>query len=417
LTTTADAVDDAIARVFRHDAAALTASITRVLGDFAVAEEIVGDTLIVALERWRRDGVPPNPAAWLMTTARRRALDALRRDRTYRRKLSELAADGIGWDGPASDDRLRLIYTCCHPALGPEARVALTLQAVLGFTTADIAAAFIVSESAVAQRLSRARRKIAAARIPYAVPVDDELADRLASVLDVLYLAFNEGYLSSRPTAAFRRDLAEDAAWLAAILAEALPGEPEVLGLLALMRLQLARSAARFDDAGHLVLLRDQDRSRWDRPRIEAAIGDLERAAALKRPGRFQLQAAIAACHADAASWGETDWVQVLVLYDLLLAMLPTPVVRLNRAIALREVAGAEAALAEVDAVAGELDRYHLLHATRAQLLLEIGAPAAAREAEARALSLARNPAERWILAERLGDDSGRVRSRSTLAR
>ena len=393
--------DEALARVFRDEAARLTGSVVRLIGDFGVAEEIVGDTLVIAIERWRRDGIPERPGAWLTTTAKRRAIDRLRRDATYARKLADI--DRGGEIGPDEvDDRLRLIFTCCHPALAPNARVALTLQAVLGFTTSDIAMAFVASEAAIAQRLSRARRKITEARIAYRMPADDELPERLASVLAVLYLAFNEGYLSSRPAAPFRRDLAEDAAWLTEGLASLMPREPEPLGLLALMRLNVARSSARFDAAGRIVLLRDQDRARWDRAAISSAIALLERAAAMGRPGQYQLQAAIAACHAEAETWDLTDWVQVVVLYDLLLTIAPTPIVRLNRAIALREIAGSEVALSDVEALAGELDGYHLFHATRAELLRETGNLDEARLAEATGLALTRNEAERTLLEERL---------------
>jgi len=397
----ARSADEALARVFRDEAARLTGSVVRLLGDFGVAEEVVGDTLVIALERWRRDGIPEHPGAWLTTTAKRRAIDRLRRDATFARKLAVLdTATDVEPD--KVDDRLRLIFTCCHPALSPNARVALTLQAVLGFTTSDIATAFVVSESTIAQRLSRARRKITEARIAYRMPADDELGERLASVLAVLYLAFNEGYLSSRPAAPFRRDLAEDAAWLTELLAGLMPREPEAVGLLALMRLNLARSPARFDEDGRIILLPDQDRTRWDRRAIASGIALLERATAMGRPGPYQVQAAIAACHAEADAWDVTDWVQVLVLYDLLLAMTPTPIVRLNRAIALREVQGPEAALAEVDALAGELDGYHLFHATRAELLRATGRREEARAAEAAALERTRNEAERTLLEGRL---------------
>jgi len=390
-------VDAAVAAVFREEAGQLTGTLVRLLGDFAVAEEVVQDTLLLALERWRRDGIPDRPGAWL--AARRRAIDLLRRDARYRQKLALLEAE----PPPAEpDDRLRLIFTCCHPSLGPEAQVALTLRAVCGFTTAEIASAFLASEAAVAQRISRARRKIVQAGVPYRVPDAGEMGARLGEVLAVLYLMFNEGYLASGAGAPARRDVAEDATWLAALLSRLLPAEPEALGLLALMRLHLARAAARFDAAGELVLLADQDRSLWDREAIAAAVALIERAAALRRPGPYQLQAAIAACHAEAPSWAETDWTQILVLYDLLLRMAPTPVVRLNRAVALRAVAGPEAALAEVDALAGELDGYHLFHATRAELLFELGRREQSRAAEVRALGLTANRAERRLLERRL---------------
>jgi RNA polymerase sigma-70 factor (ECF subfamily) len=281
--------------------------------------------------------------------------------------------------------------------------VVLTLRAVCGFTTAEIAGALLLSEAAVAQQIHRARSKIVRAGIPYRVPEADELADRLDAVLAVLYLMFNEGYLSSGGGDPARRDLAEDAAWLAALLTRLLPAEPEPLGLLALMRLHLARAAARFDPAGDLVLIADQDRSRWDREAIAAAIRLVERAGAMRRPGPYQLQAAIAACHAEAPSWADTDWRQILVLYDLLLRLSPSPVVRLNRAVALRWVAGSDAALAEVELLAGALDGYHLFHAARAELLQELGRREEARTAELRALDLTANRAERALLERRLG--------------
>jgi RNA polymerase sigma-70 factor (ECF subfamily) len=400
---TAEPADAALAAVFREEAGQLTGTLVRLLGDFDVAEEIVQDTLLLALERWRRDGIPERPGAWLSTAARRRAIDRLRRDARYREKLALLESGPAPLARAEPDDRLRLVFTCCHPALSAEAQVALTLRAVCGFTTAEIAGALLVSEAAVAQRLSRARRKIVQAGVPYRVPADEEMAERLGQVLAVLYLMFNEGYLASGPGAPARRDLSEDAAWLAALLARLLPAEPEALGLLALMRLHLARAAARFDAAGELVLLPDQDRSRWDREAIAAAIELIERAGAMRRPGPYQLQAAIAACHAEAPSWEETDWPQIVALYDLLLRLAPSPVVRLNRAVALRAVAGPEAALAEVDALAAELDGYHLFHATRAELLFELGRREQSRAAELRAIGLTANRAERSLLERRLG--------------
>jgi RNA polymerase sigma factor (sigma-70 family) len=392
--------------VFREEAGLLTGGLVRLLGDFDVAEEIVQDTLVAALERWRRDGIPDRPGAWLATAARRRAIDRLRRNARFRQKLALLEAEPAGGEEEA-DDRLRLIFTCCHPALSPRARVVLTLRAICGFTTAEIAGALLLSEAAVAQQIHRARRKIVEAGIPYRVPDADELAARLDPVLAVLYLMFNEGYLSSGAGAPARRDLAEDAAWLAALLARLLPAEPEPLGLLALMRLHLARASARFDAAGDLVLIADQDRSRWDRAAIAAAIGLVERAGGMRRPGPYQLQAAIAACHAEAPSWAETDWRQILVLYDLLLRLSPSPVVRMNRAVALRWVAGSAAALAELESLAAPLDGYHLFHAARAELLQELGRPDEARAAEERALGLTANRAERALLERRLSPGAG----------
>jgi RNA polymerase sigma-70 factor (ECF subfamily) len=309
----------ALASVFREEAGRLTAALVRILGDFDVAEEIVQDALLVALERWPVDGIPERPGAWLMTVARRRALNQLSRDARYRAKLA-LLEEPVPRE---PDDRLRLMFTCCHPALSREAQVALTLRAVCGFTTAEIAHAFLVSESAVAQRLVRARRKIVAANIPYRMPAEDELGERLGEVLAVLDLMFNEGYLASGGGAPARRDLSEDAAWLTALVARLLPGEPEPLGLLAFMRLHIARLGARFTPAGDLVLLRDQDRALWDRSMIVEAVALIEQAAALGQPGPYQIQAAIVACHAEAESWAATDWRQIVVLYDMLLQMMP----------------------------------------------------------------------------------------------
>jgi RNA polymerase sigma factor (sigma-70 family) len=394
---TTRATHAALAAVFREEAGLLTAVLVRILGDFDVAEEIVQDALLVALERWPVDGIPERPGAWLLTVARRRALNQLSRDARYRAKLEQL-------EQPVPhepDDRLRLMFTCCHPALSREAQVALTLRAVCGFTTSEIARAFLASETAVAQRIVRARRKIVAARIPYRIPDDDELEERLREVLAVLYLMFNEGYLASGGPSPARRDLAEDAAWLTALVTRLLPGEPEPLGLLALMRLHLARAEARFTEAGELILLQDQDRFRWDRAMITEGITLIEQAAALRRPGPFQLEAAIIACHAEAESWEATDWPQIVILYDLLLKMRPSPVVRLNRAVALRQVLGLEAALAEVNALESDLNNYHLFHAIRGELLLEMGQREQARASALQALGLTQNRAEQSLLARR----------------
>jgi RNA polymerase sigma-70 factor (ECF subfamily) len=388
-----------VAAVFREEAGRLAASVTRVLGDFDAAEEVVQDALLAAWRQWPVDGVPDRPAAWLWTVARRRAVDLLRREVRLRERLATLV-----WpvEQAEEDDRLRLVFTCCHPALSREAQVALTLRTVCGLSTAEIANAFLVSESATIQRLTRARRKIAAAGIPYRVPAADELADRLSAVLAVIYLLFNEGYLCSAGATAVRRDLTDDARWLSALLARLMPTEPEVLGLYALIRLHGARTAARFDPLGRIVLLRNQDRTLWNRAEIADACGLLVRAAGLGRPGPYQLQAAIIACHCEARSWAETDWMQILLLYDALLSHQPSPVIRLHRAIALGQVFGPAAALDVVETLSHDLNGYHLYHASRAELLRTLGRPAEARAADRLALGLTSNPAERGLLEQRL---------------
>ncbi|HEX4205770.1 MAG TPA: RNA polymerase sigma factor [Ktedonobacteraceae bacterium] len=396
-----DEIQVTLTTVFREEAGRIVGALLRILGNFEVAEEIVQDALLVALERWPVDGIPAQPGAWLLTVARRRAIDQLRRNARYRDKLAELEHSAV----QEPDDRLRLMFTCCHPALSREAQVILTLRAVCGFTTTEIAHAFLASEAAVARRLVRARQKIVQAGIPYRVPRDEDLDERLGEVLAVLYLMFNEGYLTSGGSTPMRRDLAEDAAWLAAFLTGLYPREPEVLGLLALMRLHLARTDARFDATGSLILLAEQDRSRWNRRMITEAGGRIEQAAALGRPGPYQVQAALVACHAEAESWQATDWPQILALYDLLLSMTPSPVVRLNRAVAVRYVAGPEEALAEVEALAHDLEEYHLFHAIRGELLLELGRREQAQAAELRALALTDNQAEQSLLHQRLSPE------------
>jgi len=372
------------------------------MGNFDLAEELVQEALLEAIQHWPKTGIPDRPGAWLFTTARRKGIDQARRDARYRAKLGLLEGAAVSLDMAEGDDRLRLIFTCCHPALSREAQLALTLRAVAGLTTAEIARAFITSEATIAQRIVRAKRKIVDAGIPYRIPQAADMAERLQEVLAVLYLTFNEGYLATGGDLATRRDLAEDAAWLAGLLVRLMPSEAEVLGLLALMRLHLARNDARFDSAGQLVLLQEQDRRKWDRDRIASAAALLERAAALRRPGPYQLQAAIAASHAEAPSWEETDWNEVVALYDALLALTPSPVVRLNRAIAQWHLGGARVALSEVEATAPELDGYYLFHATRAELLRDLGRGPEAREALERALRLTQNPAERALLQRRL---------------
>src|SRR5713101_5142176 len=361
---TRTATEVAVAAVFREEAGRLTAALVRALGDFDLAEEVVQDSLLAALEKWPEQGIPDKPGAWLMTTARRRAIDILRRDKRYREKLA--------------------------------------LRAVAGFTTAEVASASLTAEATVAQRIVRAKRKIVDAHIPYRVPEGSELAGRLDGVLSVLYLMFNEGYLSRGAQVAMRRDLADDALWLTRLVTTLMPDQAEVLGLQALMMLNLARSAARFDDAGEMVLLPDQDRSLWDRPAIAEGIALLDRAGAMRAPGPYQIQAAIAALHSEARSWEETDWHQIVVLYDALMRMADSPVIRLNRAVALGHFAGPKVALGEVNDLAIVLSGYHLFHATRAELLDQLGEHELAREARRRALDLCQNPAERSLLERKL---------------
>jgi RNA polymerase sigma-70 factor (ECF subfamily) len=394
-------VGPVLTAVFREEAGRLTGALVRIVGDFALAEEVVHDAILVALERWPVEGIPDRPGAWLFTVARRKAIDRMRREARHRDKLVLL-------DQPLSheeDDRLRLIFTCCHPALNREAQIALTLRVVCGLTPEQIARAFVTSEAAIAKRLVRARRKIVDAAIPYRIPNDDELEERLAQVLSVLYCMFNEGYLTSTGPPATRQDLAQDAVWLESLLVKLLPGEAEPLGLLALMQLHLARARARFDCSGEIVLLKDQDRSRWDRRMIGEALDVLVTASNLHHPGPYQLQAAIVACHCEAGSWEGTDWAQIVALYDALLTFTPTPIVAMNRAIALRELAGPDVGLAALDGLGAELDRYHLFHAARADMLLELGRRQASHEELAAALQLVTNPAERSLLERRLAQD------------
>ena len=398
------ATDAALTKVFREEAGRLTAALVRFLGDFDLGEELVQEAVVEALEHWPAEGIPDKPGAWLLTTARRKALDRLRRKAKYQEKLSLLVGSQMAEIHGGGDDRLQLIFTCCHPALAREAQVALTLRAVMGLTTPEIASAFLTTETTMAQRIVRAKRKIVEAGIPYRVPDAAEMADRLGEVLAVLYLTFNEGYLASSGAAPERRELAEDALWLTNLLVRLMPDEPEAIGLLALMRLHLARAQTRFDTNGGLVLLKDQDRSRWDHAAIKEAADMTERVTWFRRPGAYQIQAAIAACHAEAPTWEATDWPQIFFLYNSLQGFWPTPVVRLNRAIAMQHVVGPSAALEEVDALAGELKNYRLFHATRAQLLRAMGRNQDARTADARALALATNPAERALIEQRLGD-------------
>ncbi len=394
---------DGVARVYRQEYGRCVATLVRVLGDIDLAEEAVQDAFAVAVQRWPETGLPPNPGAWITTTARNRAIDRLRREAARDDKQAQAALlhqpDEPQEVGPVRDDQLRMVFTCCHPALAPAAQVALTLRLLGGLETPEIARAFLVPEPTMAQRIVRAKRKIKDARIPYRIPTEAELPRRLPPVLAVLYLVFNEGYASAGPDLV-REELCAEAIRLTRELAALMPDEGEVAGLLALMLLVQSRRPARVGPDGELVLLPDQDRSRWDRALIAEGQALVRACLRRNRPGPYQIQAAIAAVHSDAARAADTDWGQVLALYDQLLAVAPTAVVALNRAVALAELRGPAAGLAAVDGL--DLPGYHLFHATRADLLSRLGRTGEARAAYERALELATNPAERAFLTGRL---------------
>jgi predicted RNA polymerase sigma factor len=393
-------VGDVLDEVWRREAASMLGVLSRRLGDLDRAEEALQDAVGQALTAWAADGVPDNPAGWLVTTAWRKALDRLRREATGRDKLAILAHTPP--PEPTDDDRLALIFACCHPSLPEPSQVALTLYAASGLATEEIAAGFLVPTATMAQRLVRAKRQLHDRGVRFEPPEPDEYAGRLAAVLAVVYLVFNEGYLASSRDTPHRRDLAREALDLARQLADLVPAEPEPAGLAALLELHEARAATRFDGWGRLVLLEDQDRRQWDRELIDTALARLRRALTHGEPGPYLVQAAIAAQHALAPSYERTDWATIRDLYDRLYELQPTPVVLLSRAVATRYAVDTETALAEVEALADQLAGYRLLHATRAELLHALGRQEEAADATRRALALATNPAERELLARRL---------------
>jgi RNA polymerase sigma-70 factor (ECF subfamily) len=416
----------ALDRIFRAESGPVLATLIRILGDFQLAEDALQDALTAALESWSKDGVPASPGAWLATTARRKAIDRLRHLTVIEAKSSELALS-MRLDqearGPQDElefwplpyDQLRLMFTCCHPALSREAQVALTLRTLGGLSVAEIARAFLVNEATIAQRLARAKQKIARAHIPYEIPDRESLSPRLDAVLSVLYLVFNEGYLASSRGQLVRGDLVADALGLARGLSALLPNEPEPMGLLALMVLHDSRREARVSDEGELVLLEDQDRTKWKRPQIEEGVRLVEDALLMRRPGSYQVQAAIAAVHAEAVTAADTDWQQIAVLYDQLLHYEATPVIELNRAVAVSFAVSPHEGLRLVEGIAatGVLEHYAPFHLARADMFRRLGRGDEARECYRRALPCAQNEQVRSFIERRLqeGDSGGLLRS------
>ncbi|HEX4347843.1 MAG TPA: RNA polymerase sigma factor [Vicinamibacterales bacterium] len=409
-----DSISDRVSRVYETESRRVLATLIRLLGDFDSAEEAMSDAFRAALEQWPREGMPANPRAWLVSTGRFKAIDAKRRRARFDaledvgEKADVGVVDAAAWADEESveDDRLRLIFTCCHPALAPDAQIALTLREVCGLTTEEIARAFLTPAPTLAQRIVRAKHKIRAAKIPYQVPEPQELGERLDVVLRVIYLVFNEGYTASSGSTVTRQDVSREAIRLGRLLVELLPREPEAQGLLALMLLHESRRAARTDTEGDVILLDDQDRSLWNREEIAEGARLVERSVSARRaPGPYAIQAAIAALHAEAPTPDATDWNEIVGFYDLLMSSEPSPVVELNRAVALAMRDGPQAGLAAVDAILarGELGDYRLLHATRAELCRRLGRTDEARAAFTRALELTQQEPERRFLQKRLG--------------
>ena len=411
LESTAEHARDTVDAIYRSDSRHVLATLIRLLGDFDLAEEALHEAFTAAIEQWPRDGVPTNPRAWLVSTGRFKAIDSMRRRARFDASVAEIAerlhaaaSDPSEYDDESvKDDRLRLIFTCCHPALSPDAQVALTLREVCGLTTEEIARAYLTSAATLAQRIVRAKSKIRDARIPYQVPAPAELANRLDSVLEVVYLVFNEGYSASSGASLTRADLSGEAIRLGRLLLELLP-EPEAAGLLALMLLQESRRAARTSQAGDLILLEDQDRSLWNRAYIAEGLTLVQQSLSSRRFGPYTLQAAIAAVHAEAPTASATKWAQIVGLYDLLARVAPSPVIELNRAVAVAMRDGPAAGLELIDAILarGELANYHLVHSARADLCRRLGKTADARAAYERALALTHQAPERRFIERRL---------------